>query len=157
MMSAQVHVEPADYDRHSRVGAHGYEEQAGVFHVDVVVHGDQDAEACNGDGDGDERECEAVAGEIRAEGYDHGESECTCPGRNTMQLCLNGRVPVCGNDAWCEEGVAVGGNDHAEVHEAAEDNFEVLEDTADVPNGDFALCCRAALVRLKAGFDVGPF
>lgn len=40
MMSTQVHVEPADYDGHSGVGAHGYEEQASVFHVYVVVDGD---------------------------------------------------------------------------------------------------------------------
>ena len=62
MMAAEVHVEPADDDRHGGVRAHGDEEQCRVFQLLVVVDGDEDGKAGNGDGDRDDGEDEAVLG-----------------------------------------------------------------------------------------------
>lgn len=93
-MSTEIHVEPAHDNGHSGIGAHSDEEETQVLHVRVIVDGDEDTEACDGDGDRDERECEAVLREIRAEGYDHRKSKRTRPGRNAVELRLDGRVAV---------------------------------------------------------------
>lgn len=38
MVPAEVHVEPADDDRHGAVGAHGDQEKRRVLHVRLVVY-----------------------------------------------------------------------------------------------------------------------
>ena len=39
MVAAEVEIEPADYDGEGGVGAHGDEEEGGVFEVRARVHG----------------------------------------------------------------------------------------------------------------------
>ncbi len=60
MVAAQVEVEPAHGHREGGVGAHGDEEEGGVFEVRVRVGGEEDGEAGNGHADGEEGEEEAV-------------------------------------------------------------------------------------------------
>lgn len=58
---------------------------------------------------------------------DEGENEGSGPGRDGVQLCADLSVAVCFDDAGCEESVAVRGDYEAEVHESAEDEFEIFE------------------------------
>lgn len=64
MVAAEVHAEPADDDGEGGVGAHGDEEEGGVFEVGVFVGGEEDGEAGDGYGDGKEGEEEAVFEEV---------------------------------------------------------------------------------------------
>ena len=157
MVPAEIHVEPADDDGHSRIGAHSNQEETCVLDVLVVVDCEHYCEARDRYGNRDECEDETVLCEIRACGYDHCECEGAGPRRHTVQLRLNRGVAVRLDDCWGEEGVAVGRHDHTEVHESSDDDFVVFEDTAYVTDGDLAFCGGAALVCLEAGFHVGAF
>lgn len=106
MVAAQVHVEPADDDRHGAVGAHGDEEQGGVLDVPVGVHVQEDGEPGGGHGDGDQGEGEAVLGFVRGEGDHHGEDEGAGPGGDAVELGADRGVAVGSDDAWGEVGVA---------------------------------------------------
>ena len=123
----------------------------------VRVHGDEDAEAGDGEGDGDEGEGETVLEFVAEEGHDHGEGEGGGPGRDGMQLGADWGVAVRLDDPGGEEGVAVGGDDEAEVHEAAEENLGVFEHVDDVADADGAFGGGAALVFEEAALDVGSF
>ena len=58
---------------------------------------------------------------------DEGEDEGSGPGGDGVELCADLGVAVCFDDAGSEEGVAVGGDDEAEVHDSAEEGFEIFE------------------------------
>lgn len=156
-MAAQVEVEPAHNDGEGGEGAHCDEEEGAVLEVAVRVGGEEDGEACNGHGDGDEGEEEAVLELVGEEGDDEGEDEAGGPGGHAVQLGADLGVAVGSDDAGSEEGVAVGGDDEAEVHEAAEEEFVVFEAVEDVFWGYGAFAGGAALVFREAGFDVGTF
>ena len=156
-MPTEIHVEPTYYDGHSGVCTHGDEEHARVLDLIVIVHGEEDGESGDGDGDGDECEEEAVFREIRGKGNDHRERKRTRPWWNREELCSNGGIAESFYDGGSEEGVAVCGHDHTEIHEAAYDDFVILEYAPDVSSGDFALFGGTALVNLEAGFDVFAF
>ncbi len=94
MMAAEVEVVPAYNDRHSAVGAHGYEEECCVLQIRPLLDGEQDAEASYGDGDGDQCECESMFCLVREVGYQHGEEEGAGPRRNAVKLRANRSVPV---------------------------------------------------------------
>lgn len=74
-----------------------------------------------------------------------------------MELCADLGVAVGVDDAWGEEGVAVGWDDEAEVHEPAQEDLEVFEDVEDVRECDGAFGRGSALVLFEASFDVGAF
>ena len=94
---------------------------------------------------------------VGEKGDDEGEDEGGGPGGNGVELGADLSVAVCFDDAGSEEGVAVGGDDEAEVHESAEDEFEVFEAVEDVGEGYSAVAGGAALVFEEAGADVGSF
>lgn len=129
VVAAEVEVEPADDDREGRVRAHGDEEQRRVLEVRPRVHGQQDGEAGDGHGGGDEREQEAVLELVGEEGDDEGEDEGAGPRRDAVQLGADLRVPICPDDARGEEGVAVG-FDHSRVI-----NFSLKENKRGVSEG----------------------
>ena len=157
MVAAEVHIEPADCYREGGVHAHCDEEEGGVFEAGVGVGCQEDGEAGDGHGDGDQREEEAVLEQVGEEGYDEGEDEGGGPGGDGVQLRADLGVAVGVDYARGEEGVAVGWDDEAEVHESAEEDLIVFEDVEDVARGDGAFGGRAALVFFQAGFDVGAF
>lgn len=85
------------------------------------------------------------------------EDEGGRPRGYAVQLGAYLRVAVGFDDAGCEEGVAVGGDDETEVHEAAEEELVVLETIQNVAKGDLAFARGAALVFLQASSDVCAF
>lgn len=64
VVAAQVHIKPTDYNRHGGVGPHADEEKGCVLQREVVVHGQEDGEAGDGDADWANGIQEAVAGEV---------------------------------------------------------------------------------------------
>lgn len=130
VMTAQVHVEPADNHRHRRVRPHDDEEERAVLQGQVVVHREEDGKARDGDANGEDGEEEAVAREIGEYGDEHGEAESDGPGGNGVELCLYGAVVVGGDDGWAEEGISVGGSMGFDEHVKSKmgenkSNFEV--------------------------------
>lgn len=108
MVAAQVHVEPAHDDGHGAVGAHADQEQGGVLDVGMVVDGQEDGEARDGDADGPDGVGEAVAGEVAEDGDKHGEGEGGGPWGHAVKLGLDGAVVVGLDDGGGEVGVSVG-------------------------------------------------
>ena len=157
VVAPEVEVEPADYDRQRGVGAHGHEEEGAVLKVGVCVGGEEDSEASDGHGDGDEGEEEAVLEPVAEKSDNEREHERRRPGGHRVQLRPDLRVAVGFDDARGEESVAVGWDDQPEVHEGAEEELVVFEAVEDVAGGDLALAGGAALVFLEAGADVGTF
>lgn len=155
MVAPEVHGEPADDDRHSAVDTHGDAEEGPVFEFVVRVHGDEDTEAGDGDADGNEGEGETVFELVAEEGYDHREGEGCGPGRDGVQLRLDGGVAVCLDDSGGEEGVPVRGDDESKVHEPADEDLVVFEDVDDVLDADCAFSGGAALVLAQPPSDVG--
>lgn len=49
------------------------------------------------------------------------------------------------------------GNDESEIHESAEEEFEILEAIENVSESDTTFASGATLVLFKPGFDVGAF
>lgn len=96
----------ADDHRHRAIRAHRHEEQRRVLQVVVVVLGEEDGEAGDGDADGEEGEEEAVAEAVGQVGDEHGEGEGGGPGGHGVELRLDGGVAVGADDAGGEEGVA---------------------------------------------------
>lgn len=74
-----------------------------------------------------------------------------------MKLCADLSVAVCFDDARSEEGIAVGGDYESEVHESAEEEFEIFEAIYYVGKGNAALARGAALIFEEAGTDVCTF
>lgn len=109
MMAPEVHVVPADDDRHGAVGAHADEEEGGVLEAEAVVHGEEDAEAGEAEAERREGEEEAVPREVRARRHEHGEGEGGGPGGHRVQLGLDRVVVVGRDDGGGEVGVAVRG------------------------------------------------
>ena len=72
-------------------------------------------------------------------------------------MCADLSVAICFDDTGSKEGVAVCGDDEAEVHESAEDEFEIFETVYYVGKGDSAFARGAALVFEEAGANVGTF
>jgi hypothetical protein len=60
MMATQIHVEPANDNRHSRVSPHGDQEECCILQFVVVMHGDEDGEPGNTDADGENGEEKAM-------------------------------------------------------------------------------------------------
>ena len=88
---------------------------------------------------------------------DEREDEGSGPGRDGVQLCADLSVAICLYDAGSEESVAVGGDYESEVHESAEDEFEIFEAIDYVGKGNTALAGGTALIFEEAGADVGTF
>lgn len=105
-MAAEVHVEPADYDWHGTVRAHGDEKKRRVLRVRLVVHREKDRKSGDGHENGHQGEGESVLHFVREECDDHGEDEGACPRRNAVQLGANWSVTVTSNDSRCEECIA---------------------------------------------------
>lgn len=103
VVTAQVHGEPADDDGHGGVGAHGHQEEGGVFGVGGVVDAEEDGDAGDGEADGSENEEEAVAEFVRGEGDEEGEHEGGGYGGDGVQLGLDGGVAVGLDDGGGEE------------------------------------------------------
>lgn len=154
-MTSQVHVEPADHDGHGCVAAHGNEEEGHVLHTNIVVDVEKCSESSQSNTDWDDRERQSVAELIGEPGNDHGQGEGAHPRWHRTELSLNWRVTETGKNGWCEEGVSVGWDDEAEVHEAAQPDLVVLEAACDVATGDLALDGGVALVDAETGGDVG--
>lgn len=72
-------------------------------------------------------------------------------------MSSNWGVAVAFDDAGGKEGVAIGGDDEAEIHEAADEEFEVFEAFEDVCEGDSTFSGGATLIFFEASFDVGAF
>ena len=89
MVTREVHIEPADNDRHSRIGPYRHEKERPVFNVRVGVLGEEDAETSNADGCQGYGEEEAVAEEIAEVGHDQGGREGGGPGRDGTELDLD--------------------------------------------------------------------
>ena len=157
MVAAEVEIEPADYDREGGVGAHGDEEEGAVFEVRARVGGEEDRESGDGHCYGNQREHEAVFEPVREKCDYEREDEGSGPGRDGVELCADLSVAVCFDDAGSEEGVAVGGDYESEVHESAEEEFEIFEAVYYVGKGNAALARGAALIFEEAGTDVGTF
>lgn len=94
MMATEVHVEPADYNRHGTIRAHGDEKKRRILRVRLVVHREKDRKSGDGDEDGDQCEGESVLGFVGEECNDHGEDEGACPRWNAVQLGTNLTVSV---------------------------------------------------------------
>lgn len=86
MVPSQVHIEPADDDRHRGVRPHDHEEECPILKGEVVVDCEEDAKAGNGDADWEDCEEEAVAREVGKYGDKHGEAEGDGPWRNGVEL-----------------------------------------------------------------------
>ena len=52
-VAREIHREPADYDRHGRIRTHGHEEDGTILQRRVVMHGDEDGAARDGEGEGE--------------------------------------------------------------------------------------------------------
>ncbi len=108
MVAAQVHVEPADDDRHGAESAHGDEVQGCILHVVIRVHGEKNGEAGDGNGDRHKGEGKAVPGSVGNVGNDHSEDEGACPRWHAMELRPDLTVAVGSDDARGEESVTKG-------------------------------------------------
>lgn len=75
MMAAKVEIEPADYNRQSRVCAHRDQEEGAVFEMCVFVGGQQDSESGDTHCDRDQGEQEAMFEEVGEVGDDEREDE----------------------------------------------------------------------------------
>ena len=157
MVAAQVEIEPADYYREGRVCAHGDEEKGAIFEVRALVRSEEYSKSRNRHRYGNQRKHEAVFEQIREKGNDERKDEGSGPGRDGVQLCADLSVAVCFNDAGSEEGIAVGGDNEPEVHDAAEKEFEIFEAIYYIGKGNPALARGAALIFEEAGADVGTF
>ena len=157
MVAAQVEIEPADYYREGGVGAHGDEEEGAILEVWARVGSEEYGKSGNRHRYGNQCKHEAMFEPIREERDDEREDEGGGPGRDRVQLRADLRVAVCFDDAWSEEGVAVGGNNESEVHECAEEEFEIFEAIYYIGKGNPALARGAALIFEEAGADVGTF
>jgi len=64
---------------------------------------------------------------------DHAQHEGGDPGGDGIELSLDGAVAEGSEDGGSKVGVAVPWNDESKVHETPEDDFEIFEDTEDIP------------------------
>lgn len=101
-----------------------------------MMGGEEDSEPGDRYTDRDDAEGEAMAEPVREIGDQHREAEGRGPGRHGMQLGPDGRVAVRLDDARCEECVAIGRDDEAEVHKSADKDLVVLENVEDIPRCD---------------------
>lgn len=157
MMAAKVEIEPADYDRQSRVCAHCNQEECTVLEMFVFVGGQQDCETSNAHCNRDQREQETMFEEVREVSDDESEDERRCPWWHAVQLGADLGVPVRSYDCWSEEGIPVGGDNQTEVHEASKEEFVVLEAVENVAGSDSALSGGTSLVFLEARLDICTF
>ena len=157
MVAAQVEIEPADCYWEGGVSAHGDEEEGAILEVRACVGSEEYSKSRNRHCYGDQRKHEAMFEPIREERDDERENKGRGPGRDGVQLCADLRVAVCFNYAGSEEGIAVGGNNESEVHECAEEEFEIFEAIYYIGKGNPALARGAALIFEEAGADVGAF
>lgn len=94
VMTREILRRPADLDGHGCVGTTRDHEESAILEMEVVMHGEQDDEACQGDGDRDQGEDEAVVQLVGAECDNHTEAKCGGPGRDGVQLRFDGTVTV---------------------------------------------------------------
>ena len=154
-VASEVHIVPTDDDGPSGIDAHGDEEEGRVLHLHVVMHGEQDREAGDADGDAEHSVGEAVLRVVREHGEEHCETESRGPWGDGVQLRLDGAVAVAVDDAGREVGVCVRWDDEGEIHEARELDFDVPHDRPHVPDGDRAVNCCLALFGFELGGYVG--
>lgn len=154
MVSAEIHVEPANDDGHRGVCTTCDKEKGSVLELRIVVDGNENSKADNGNANGADGKSESMPRLVRQESDAHREAERHCPGRNTVQLRLDGRVAVGLEDAWRKIGVSVSRDDETKVHEAAEDDLVILENVADVLDRNAPFNAGAALVCLETRRNV---
>lgn len=106
MMAAEVHVEPADYDRHRAIGAHSDEKKCRVLYVRLVMHCEKDRKSGDGYKDRKQGESESVFHLVGEECDDHGEDKGACPRRNAVQLGANLSVSVATDDSRRKKRIA---------------------------------------------------
>lgn len=70
-----------------------------------------------------------------------------------MQLGLNVAVAIAFDNSRTEVSIAISRHNEPKVHEAADDDFEVLEDAANVTNRHLTVAGRLALINLQTRFD----
>jgi len=107
MVATEVHREPTDDDWHCTVAATRDHEKRPVFQMAVVVHGQEDCETCNGNGNWNQRKEETVPQTVREEGDDHGETEGSGPRRDGMKLRLYWAVSICFYDTRSKVSIAI--------------------------------------------------
>lgn len=161
MMTAQIHVEPTDYDWHGTIGAHGDKKKRGVLRVRLVVYSEKDCKSGDGDEDGDQGEGKSVLGFVGEECNDHSEDEGARPWRNAVQLGAGGTVSVTPNNSRGKKCIAtsglarsfrkdvfipIGWHNQSKVHEATNEDFEVPEDIDDIFYPNFTFCGITALI-----------
>ena len=73
-----------------------------------------------------------------------------------VELSLDGAIAKGSDDRGGEEGIAIASNDETEVHETAEDDLEIHEDTENVPPGWLDVELGVTDVLSKPGLDEGP-
>ena len=155
VMSAQVHVEPTHNDWHGRIAAHGDEEERAVLDIRVVMDIEQDGKARDGHENTENGEGEPVLDPIGYDGDRHGEAKGGDPGENGAQLDLDRIRGVGADDGGREVGVAVGRDNHAKVHEAAEPDAVILHNVEGVLEGDGTLGSVVTLVGGQLGHEIG--
>lgn len=136
-MATKIHVEPAHGDGHRPVRAASNEEERSVLQLRIIMDSNQDSKASNRNANPKNRKRESMSELVGKVRNHHTEPERSGPGRHAVQLRLDGRVTVALDDAWRKVRVAVRRHDQAKVHEAAEEDFEVLEDVDYVVSCDF--------------------
>jgi hypothetical protein len=156
-MASKVHIEPADNDWHGRICAHRHEEQRSVLDRAIVMDSQQDSKSGYAYEDGEEGKQEAVLQAVTEPGYCHGEPEGSSPRRNAVELCLDWTVSKVPNNARRKVGVSVGRHDQPKVHEAADNDLDVLEHVAYVGKRNGPFPARGSLINLQAGFDKCAF
>ena len=155
VVAAEVHGKPADNHWHYGVGAAGDHEKGAVFQVLIMVNGDQNAKACNGDESAEHCEQEAVPQAVRKPSHHHRPDKSSGPWRHRVQLGLDWTVAVGLDNGRSKVCVAISRNNHTKVHEAAEEYLWVLEDIDHIFDADTLLECVFALVSAEPCRNIG--
>ena len=146
MVTPKIEIEPADRDGEGGVCTHSHEEERAILEMVIRMRRKQNSKTRNRHRDRKQSKQKTMFSQIREIRNDQCEHEGSRPWRHGMQLRADLRVAVGFYDAGGEEGVAVGGDDEAKVHEAAEEKFVVFEAVEDVAGGDLAGAGGASLV-----------
>ena len=151
VVATQVHVEPADDDGHGSVGSTGHQEEGSILQAGVVVYGNENAEASDGNADGKDRNTKSVPQLIGNDCHQQRETEGRRPWWDAVQLRLDGAVPVAFYDTRREVGISVGRDNEPKVHETSHDDLVILEDVSNIVELDGSFDGRPALVDAQAG------
>lgn len=115
---------------------------------------DEDPKPRDSHADGEDRERHAHLSKVREESHQHGETESGGPGRDGVELSLDSAVVIRLDNAGGEVSVTIRRDNQAKIHEAPDNDLVVLEDVADILEGDGPLTGGTALVSAEPGGDV---